>query len=560
MRAFIVIFCIFLVSCVDLDLDPASQPATGSWYQTPEQIEMSLNDLYRHYVWALEDRFETDRWTDDWAQRQVAYPYVVGAITSEWGHAVNNWTNTYKGISRANRAVENVRKLAGEFPQEILDQLEAEARFFRANFYTRLITLWGDVPFFLETISIDEAFELGRVDREVVLEQVYEDFDFAIDHLPVDNSGSGITRADKGAALAMKARAALWLSDWEMVKESAKACMELGEYSLYPDYLEYFTLNTKVDETIFALPRSYELDFYQGTRGFILRTAGGTADAQPSWELLASYLCTDGLPINESPLFDPGNPFRNRDPRCTATFIEHGTEHLGYIYDPHPSALQVLNVETGQMVTNVDTKANSPWAAFNCMMLRKWQTEEWKLTRSWSGPLIIMRYADVLLMYAEAKIELNEIDQSAIDAINKVRARAYGVDISATGEYPAVSMAGQDELKRALRLERRAEFAWENRRFWDLHRWRMFEEVFAHDYYGHHAITELRERIIEPDLWFWPYTPHIDEHGIADFRPMFEEGLIARHVQRNFDPKQYLWPIPHTDVVINENIDQNPGY
>ena len=86
---------------------------------------------------------------------------------------------------------------------------------------------------------------------------------------------------------------------------------------------------------------------------------------------------------------------------------------------------------------------------------------------------IIMRYADVLLIYAEAMIEQNQIDDSVLKAINLVRARAYGVDVSATSAYPTVQMGSQEELRKAVRIERRMEFAMENQRLQDLMRWKL---------------------------------------------------------------------------------------
>lgn len=553
---------ILLTSCTKMDLNPLSEASSENWYSNSDQVEIALNDLYREYLWDLYVNFATDRWIDDYSQRTKVYEFAVGAITSEWSVSISVWNNTYKGISRVNRILENLPKLEGKISDVLLNEFRAEACFFRAVFYTRLITLYGDVPFFTQTMTIEEAFQMGRTKKETVLQQVYEDFDYAIEHLPLSNSGSGKEfRVNKGAALAMKARTALYMSDWQITVDAAQACIDLNKYSLYPDYGEYFRSKKIEDETIFAIPRSYELGYYYNSKGFSTRTSGSTADAQPSWDLLAAYLCTDGLPIDESPLFDPRKPFENRDPRCTATFVEHGTEHMGYIYQPHPDSLKVLNVETGQLVKNLDSKGNTPWAAFNCMMLKKYVTSSWKQIEGgyFDFPLIIMRYADLLLMYAEAKIELNEIDQSVLDAINKVRARAYKVDISATSEYPAVTTTNQAELRRILRLERRVELAWECNRFWDLHRWRFFEEAFK-PYYGHHPLALLKEKITDPGLWFWPMTPEIDENGIADFGPMFEAGLISLYVDRHFEPKQYLWPIPNTEVLINDNIEQNPGY
>ena len=93
------------------------------------------------------------------------------------------------------------------------------------------------------------------------------------------------------------------------------------------------------------------------SKNFMPRTAGGKAVAQPSWDQLSVYPCTDGLPIDESPLFDPQKPFENRDPRLTATIVEFGSEFLGYVYDPDPRAEKVLDVTNGQMVVNKDTRA-----------------------------------------------------------------------------------------------------------------------------------------------------------------------------------------------------------
>jgi len=559
-KLFIIILSIILfTSCVKLDLNPLSEGSSENWYSDQTEIEMALNDLYRDYVWYLEYNFETDRWTDDWAQRQYIYEYVVGAITSEWSKSSNMWENSYKGISRANRVIESLPNVADEIPKVTINRLKGEACFFRACFYSRLVTLYGDIPFYTETMSIEDAFNIGRTDKSTVLQQIYEDFDFAIQNLPLE-SNADEERVTRGAALAFKARTALWMSDWQKVIEATEACMGLGIYSLYPDYGEYFRSEILESETIFALPRSYDLGFSWSTKNWITRTAGGYAVAQPSWELLAAYTCTDGLPIDESPLFNPRNPFQNRDPRCTETIVEFGTEHLGFIFDPHPNATEVLNVNTGEMVTNKDTKSYTQHCSYNGLMLRKWVTQEWRDVLYTDFPIIIMRYADVLLMYAEAKIELDEIDQSVLDAINKVRARAYGVDASATSEYPSITSTDQVELRRILRNERRVELAWEHRRFWDLQRWGLFEEALAKPYYGLLPINELIENIVDPDLWFWPFTPEIDDNGIPDFDPMYEAGLIARLVVRSFDSKQYLWPIPNTEILINDNMEQNPGY
>jgi len=164
-------------------------------------------------------------------------------------------------------------------------------------------------------------------------------------------------------------------------------------------------------------------------------------------------------------------------------------------------------------------------------------------------------------MYAEAKIELDEIDQSVVDAINMVRARAYGVPAAETDKYPAVTTTNQSKLRTILRTERRMEFAFEGRRYTDIIRWRLAEKVLNLPNYGMLDPAELREKIVNKGLWFFPETPPIDENGIADFSIMFNKGLIKKITQRSFDKdRQYLWPIPAKDILINSNLTQNPNY
>src|SRR5690606_23602515 len=133
-----------------------------------------------------------------------------------------------------------------------------EASFFRACFYSYLIFMYGDVPFVTDYITIDEAFATGRTDKGVVLEQIYRDFDVAIEYLPV--SHIGVQRATKGAAYAFKARIATWMLDYPTARDAAQGCIDLGVYTLHPDYGELFqpSLNSS-PELIFSIPRSREL-------------------------------------------------------------------------------------------------------------------------------------------------------------------------------------------------------------------------------------------------------------------------------------------------------------
>ena len=551
------------VSCNDLDLYPLSQGSSETWYSTKNELEMSLNDGYRMDFWWVDDPNTDTKYTDDWVYRNTNSDIVNGTLNGQNGDVSTLWTNQYKAIARANLVLTNMDR-AEELglSESDIKQYTAEACFLRACRYMSLVSHFGAVPYVATAISLEEAFSMGRTPVDEIKPLVYADFDTAIEGLPVSYPTSSLKWATKGAAMAMKARFALYMGDFEIAVEAAKACIDLGVYDLHPDFSNLFLPSTKnAEETIFALPRSIEFNVYFGgndVQNIITRNSGGFAARDPSWDLLAAFLCTDGLPIDESPLFDPHNPFENRDPRCAATIVAFGTEHLGFEYNPHPKALQVMNYTTGQMVTNNDNRMNVSYASFNALVWKKGIDESWLQNAYRIDPdLIIIRYADVLLMYAEAKIELNDIDQSVLDAMNMVRARAYGVDKSATSEYPAITSTDQLELRKMIRFERRMEFAKEGLRYMDLVRWRLATKALSgKKNYG--ILSPYPDEKL--DNWFWSKVPQIDEDGIADFTEMEATGDISVLSERNWNDRQYLWPIPTKEILINENLEQNPGY
>jgi hypothetical protein len=292
------------------------------------------------------------------------------------------------------------------------------------------------------------------------------------------------------------------------------------------------------------------------------RNAGGYGSYNPSWDLFASYLCTDGLPIDESPLFDPHNPFKNRDPRCAMSIVEFNTKHCGFDYDPSPAAKTVMNYTTGKTQANQDTRIVNQYSSYTGLLWKKGIDDSWldnglKVEQDY----IIMRYADVLLIYAEAMIEQNKIDDTVLNAINQVRARAYGVNVSQTDSYPAVKTGTQVELRKAVRMERRMEFAMENQRLQDLMRWKLASKALnGSNYVMLLDPAKLLNNIVNKGLWFWGMTPQIDEDGLPDFSALFSAGLCDTGAKRIFPDREYLWPIPTHDMELCPNLTNNTGY
>ena len=560
-----------LAAGCSMDIVPKTQGNSASWYSSEEELQLAVNEFYIIGYWKtpLES---SEQWTDNVTYRQQnRNPGSGGTILdatmsgTQW-EVYALWQQSYKLISRANTLLENIHRAEenGVNP-DFITRCKAEAYFVRACKYADLLFFYGDVPYLDKYMTISEAEALGRTPKAEIIPLVYEDFDRAAEGLP--ESWTGTQHATRGAALAMKARFALYMGDWEVAAKAAKDCMDLGLYSLASDYGSIFLQSTgPIPEKIFVIPRSIEndviLDSWFVNNG-LPRNAGGYGSYNPSWDLLAAYLCTDGLPIDESPLFDPQQPFANRDPRCTATIVEFGTAHGGFIYDPSPAATKVLNLTTGEMQTNNDSRAVAQYASFNGLVWRKGIDDSWlENGRKVESDYIIMRYADVLLMYAEAKIEMNEIDDTVLDAINAVRARAYGVSASATSSYPAVTARDQATLRRTVRLERRVELAMENLRLQDLMRWRLADKALnRYNYIYLYPASECKTQLVDKGLWPWPSKPQIDEDGLADFSEWFDKGQVMLGAKRTFPERQYLWPVPTHEIELCPNLlPDNPGY
>lgn len=547
-----------LLSCQKLDLNPLSQGSGETWNSNADELVMSLNELYRADLWIQ----DLDDWTDDWIYRDGLTEITNATINGQTGFVNTGWKNTYKNIARANTVLENMDRVVGVLPEAQVASYTAEARFVRASMYSFLLSHYQNIVYVDRTLSIEEAQAIGQSDPQEVLKKIYEDFDFAIANLKESYSSNELKRATKGAALAMKARIALYMGDFPVAKAAAKECIDLGIYSLHDDYSELFLSKTKQSsESIFYLPRSITLGVALGDRqNYIPRNNGGWAAKDPSWDLLYAFYCNDGLPVDESPRFDPKNPFLNRDPRCAASIVPFDTPFLDFIFTPHPLALKTTKISTGQQVANNDNRAVAQYASFNGLVWNKGVDNDW-LLNSWRAEPdnIIIRYADILLIYAEAKIELNEIDATVLDAINQVRARAYKVDVSST-DYPAVSETAQEPLRQILRAERRMEFPLEGLRYMDLIRWKLAEKVLNKPNYGLLDPADLVAKVVNTGKWFLPSAPPIDEEGIPDFSGFFSQGLVKQVAIRKFDAKkQYIWPIPSTEV-LTSGLTQNPNY
>jgi hypothetical protein len=328
--------------------------------------------------------------------------------------------------------------------------------------------------------------------------------------------------------------------------------MDMNEFTLHPDYAELFTYAGEgADEVLLDMPFlvgfiATNLPRQQGPRN-----ANGYSQLVPSQFIIDSYECIDGLPIDESPLYDPSDPFANRDPRLDASIVRPQSVFATYVFETHPDSLNTTRIVDGVSTRVANQDVRNAFATFTGYLWRKFSAPEDMPANVDTGSLnfILMRYAEALLIYAEAKIELNQIDNSVLDAINRIRARAYGVDVSATADYPAITTMNQDELRTIIRRERKIELANEGFRMTDIHRWDIAQHVMPGTFVG-------RPKGAYSVMTF---VPQIDEHG----HPHYDgaESLYRAVDQRQFvQGKDNLWPIPQKDIDVNKNLVQNPNY
>ena len=399
------------------------------------------------------------------------------------------WTNCYKGIGRTNTFLDKIDGVT--MTEDLRTRMTGEAKFLRAFFYFHLADKFGGVPLITETPSAAKHADLPRDTKEAVVEQILKDLTEAAAALPNTYSGSDLGRATKGAALALKARTLLYNGRWSEAAETAKAVIDLNVYSLFNNYRYFFSeANKHNEEVIFNVESS--LPDYQTTHDQTIFRLNRPA---PLKELVDKYQMIDGLPISESPLYDPEKPYENRDPR-----LHYSITVIGYPYNGKPIT------KADVMTTGFGMKKYTSYT----------DDEEIALVERSAFNSILIRYAEVLLTYAEAQNEASGPSAAVYDALNRVRGRT-GVDMP-----PVPEGLTKEQLREAIRLERRIELALEGLYYSDILRWRTAE-------------TENSGAMHDADGI---------EIVIRKFRP----------------DRDYLWPIPYNQTVLNPNLVQNPNW
>lgn len=450
-------------------------------------------------------------------QNYMDESYIVkGTYDALNPFVAGKWDNAYKGIRAVNYFLENVDRVPTD-NTALITRLKGEARFLRAYFYMRLVSLFGDVPLVTRSLSIEEGKAVTRTPVTEVHDFIAQELTAAAAELPLDASEPG--RITKGAALACKARLMLNIKRYDEAAQAAEEVMALGTYELYPSYENLFSYSAENNSEV-ILDKQFTANIYANNSFALLAPYSQTASGNivPVKKLADAYQMQNGKNIEDPTSgFDPHQPYENRDPRLHYTIFVLGSQLPdGTIYDSRPGS------------GTADAIGYNPGTTKTGFNVKKYVNAEDRNDRNNSGiNIILMRYAEVLLIYAEAKIELNQIDGSVFEAINDIRQRA---DVNMP---PVTAPKSQEEMRRIVRQERMVELAFEGQRFFDIRRYEIIGEVMNGTPSGMTYTNSGGELVTVKDNSFI----------------------------RFFDPERdRLWPVPQKELDLNPGLTQNPGW
>tara|TARA_R110000868_G_scaffold1647_4_gene13286 strand:+ start:6312 stop:7973 length:1662 start_codon:yes stop_codon:yes gene_type:complete len=534
------------ISCEEdyLELEPLDSPSDASFLRTEAEVNLAVtgiyNPLYYRPIGNIPFTLYLDNITDIAWDRSEFNTRNYDSQTSLFS---STWDNYYEAIGRCNFFLENINRAESEVKSDFIERSIGEVKFLRAYYYHLLSELYGDVPLVTTPQGLGEESLVARTSKEQVTDFIIEELLQAKTLLPMEYGSSETGRATSGAALSLLSRVALHNERWQDCIDASKEVMDSGAYTLFPDYEMLFKgVGEQSDEVIFDIQFQTEVLRY-AIRPFFSRNAGGFMNRLPLQTLVDRYECVDGLRIDESSLYDSSNPFVNRDPRLDQTIARPGSIFLGYQFETHPDSVRTTNFNTDppSRINNLDV--TSPFSSFSGYAWRKYVDDKDLQDRVTDINIILIRYAEVLLNFAEAKIESNQIDQSVYDAINEIRDRA------SVGMPPITSGKSADELRTLIRRERVVELAGEGFRLFDIRRWRLAEEVLKPVTYG----------IILEGGYELQGIPSFNENETPDYSAYSDIYRVSVNSPFNAN-RDYLWAIPQKDIDVNPNLNQNPGY
>lgn len=512
------------VSCVGLDTAPYDRETDLTYWSEDEGAAFAaLNSCYSRITGMSEMLYMEGASDNAYVKGLTStQPIANGSFSTDNGYVKSIWDNYYAGIRTCNELLNNIDKVPA-LAADLKARYIAECKTIRAYYYYELYTRFGAIPYTTKVLTVAESETIGRAPRAEVLAYVIADLEevIASGALPATYSGADRGRITSGAAKAILAKVHLFEGNWAEVKTLTEDIMSSGTYALHGDYAGLFRIENEYNsEVIFDTQYTPALREHNMMYYFLPPSMGGYSDLAPVQELVDSYIMLNGKGINEAGSgYNAASPYENRDPRLAATVMYTGNS---YQFADGSSVEIDCSSETSRDGYNT-TSDVTPTGFY----LKKWWDNTYRLTLQSGLNPILIRYADILLMNAEAYAELGQMSEAVWNkTIKLIRQRAGFTEASAL-DYDASA-----DIKSVIRNERRCELAFEGSRYKDIIRWKTAETV-------------LNGKV----------------HGLYTGEVVGTDNGFVILETRNFDPsKHYLWPIPQKDRDINKNLDQNPNW
>jgi len=579
-----------LAGCNDdfLDRYPEANRSEANFWKSKSDFELYVNTLYPKYLAGFGTDFQANNVDPKGInEAQLVYGDLVtdNAVTTNYSTVTNNDYIAYltgksgsggwnwENLRHINYFLNNYKKTS--VPEADYAIYLGEINFFKALEYFEKVKLFGDVPWLTKDLQTNsEELFAKRNPRAEVMDSVLMVLDKAIELLPANANNSG--RINKDMAYFLKSRIGLYEGTFrkyhggqnaekylQLSIAASETLMNSNKYAIVTGdkdnvYNGMFAKESYAGNKEIVYWRGYNASLTLGSafsRYFAQNNRNGGSSATRS--LVDDYLCIDGQSISTSPLYKGKNTlaleFENRDPRLSQSIalpgkytLKTGIGMTGTTANPLPG-IRGTNTAIGNLAVT-----GYRWA--------KWfydSPADWARTQNGLQAAPVMRYAEILLNYAEAKAELGQITQDVLDkTINVIKARV-SMPALKIGQEPSdprldkiyttyVGYSVSPTL-REIRRERRIEMAFENTRWDDLIRWKALK---------------LLSMPVEGMKFNQSEYPNVK---VGTDVVLSSEGLILPYAQplpngRTFNERMYFFPIPIEDLVLNKNLEQNPGW
>jgi hypothetical protein len=430
--------CILGASCAKLEVVPQGTYTTGNFYKTDGDALSAVNAVYSNmtssYIYNQYMEVMQSQGTDDaeWGNGRNTSNTDKTAMDKFTYDAGSNllyqvWSNTYVVINNANTAIDNIGQMT-TLTDAKKKQYLGEARFVRGLMYFNLVRLWGAVPLKLSATTSLNDLTIKRSPVADVYAQILADFQFGEANLPLTYDDKNSGRATRGAAMALLTKVYLTQKEYQKAVDEARKVMALNQYSLWANYSDVFLIaNENKTESIF------EVQFASGSGNIGSSFAGFF---RPSFDKRPGFGGNGDDPVTKN--------------------------H----YDAYPAGDLRRDVNVALYSYTVDPKA--PTTVKFPYYVAKYKDPAALNVNSAGNNYYITRYADVLLMFAEALYQVSPGSAEAYDAFNKVRRRAYGLPVNTVSVRDLATGQTPDQFQTAILNERRLEFAFEGQRLFDL--------------------------------------------------------------------------------------------